>query len=390
MIPADVILLIFLAALGACVGSFLNVLIYRLPEGKNIVHPPSACPGCGTRIRWYDNVPVLSWLLLRGRCRQCGQPISAQYPIVEALTAGLFVGWFVVAYHTDLRPDFAGPGFVNTWPVFAVYLVLFAGLLAATVIDARYLVIPLTVMWFVTAVALVVYPLYGGWFVDRPHAWLGGLGMDAPAPWPAAAWVGAALGGAAGLAGSIILVQAGLLPRSFDVAPVEPADDEAPDAFLEHPHPRREVLKECLFLVLPVAGAVVVSALLDGRDMPAWVRVLGGVLLGYLAGGAVVWATRVLGTLGFGREAMGLGDVHLLAAVGAVAGWPAAVLTFFVAPFLGLGWALLSAGAQQVLKREVRIIPYGPHLAAAAVGVIAFERPLMTFIATLINADPGY
>ncbi len=77
------------AAFGAIIGSFLNVVIWRLPRGENLAKPPSACPSCGSAIKPYDNVPVLSWLLLRGKCRNCGAGISARYPFVEALTAAL-------------------------------------------------------------------------------------------------------------------------------------------------------------------------------------------------------------------------------------------------------------------------------------------------------------
>lgn len=76
---------------GAVIGSFLNVVIYRVPRGLSVVHPPSACPGCGSAIAAYDNVPVLSWLILRGKCRNCAQPISIRYPLVESGTAILFV-----------------------------------------------------------------------------------------------------------------------------------------------------------------------------------------------------------------------------------------------------------------------------------------------------------
>jgi leader peptidase (prepilin peptidase)/N-methyltransferase len=79
---------IFAFMLGAVVGSFLNVCIYRLPKDESIVFPPSRCPGCGKNIRWFDNIPIISWLVLRGRCRSCSASISLQYPLVE-LTNGL-------------------------------------------------------------------------------------------------------------------------------------------------------------------------------------------------------------------------------------------------------------------------------------------------------------
>lgn len=91
---------------GLVVGSFLNVVVYRIPAGLSIVSPPSACPNCGTEIKPYDNLPVISWLVLRGKCRSCRSPISARYPLVEAASAALFLcvylvvglNWTVVAY----------------------------------------------------------------------------------------------------------------------------------------------------------------------------------------------------------------------------------------------------------------------------------------------------
>src|SRR4051812_15419187 len=86
--------------LGAIIGSFLNVVAYRLPRKESLAHPPSRCPSCGAPVKPYDNVPVLSWLLLRGRCRSCGAPISWRYPLVEAGT-GLLCAAVVVAKGAD-------------------------------------------------------------------------------------------------------------------------------------------------------------------------------------------------------------------------------------------------------------------------------------------------
>jgi len=82
---------------GLLIGSFLNVVAYRLPKGESLAFPGSHCPSCDEPVRFYDNIPVLSWLLLRGRCRSCSEPIGARYPIVEAVTAVLFAA--VVAVH---------------------------------------------------------------------------------------------------------------------------------------------------------------------------------------------------------------------------------------------------------------------------------------------------
>jgi leader peptidase (prepilin peptidase)/N-methyltransferase len=92
---AAAIFAVWLLAFGGAVGSFLNVVVYRLPIGKSLLYPGSHCPACSHPIRWYDNVPVLAWFLLRGRCRDCGSGISLRYPVVEAITAGVFllVGW---------------------------------------------------------------------------------------------------------------------------------------------------------------------------------------------------------------------------------------------------------------------------------------------------------
>lgn len=122
-----VVFYIFAFVLGAVVGSFLNVCIYRLPAGKSIVSPPSACPGCGNRIRWYDNVPIVSWFLLRGRCRHCRAPIAWRYPLVEALN-GLLT---LLLFH-KFGPTFA----------FLALFVFCSSLVAITFIDLDHQIIP--------------------------------------------------------------------------------------------------------------------------------------------------------------------------------------------------------------------------------------------------------
>jgi len=96
----DPVLITFLSTwlfvFGACIGSFVNVLVYRLPRKKSLVYPPSHCPACGCPIRWYDNVPVFGWIKLRGKCRDCQSPISIRYPCVEGFCGLLFGGVFVL------------------------------------------------------------------------------------------------------------------------------------------------------------------------------------------------------------------------------------------------------------------------------------------------------
>jgi leader peptidase (prepilin peptidase) / N-methyltransferase len=91
------------ALFGLLIGSFLNVVAWRLPRGESLVKPRSKCPGCGAAVKPYDNVPVFSWLLLRGRCRGCGERISARYPVVEAVTAVLYVSVVAAELHDPLK-----------------------------------------------------------------------------------------------------------------------------------------------------------------------------------------------------------------------------------------------------------------------------------------------
>ncbi len=118
---------VLIGVLGLLVGSFLNVLIHRLPRGESSVTPASRCPQCQTPIKPYDNIPVLSWLLLRGRCRNCGARISARYPVVEALTAAAFAG---AALTRGVDDDLA------LWLPFVAMLIAVAG------IDLDHRIIP--------------------------------------------------------------------------------------------------------------------------------------------------------------------------------------------------------------------------------------------------------
>ncbi|HLI24080.1 MAG TPA: prepilin peptidase [Acidimicrobiales bacterium] len=125
---------------GLVIGSFLNVVIHRVPERRSVVRPPSACPHCGTRISARDNVPVVSWLVLRGRCRSCAAPISVRYPLVELLTGALFA---LVALRFGWSP---------TLPAMLIFV---AGLVALAFCDLDRLVLPKRIV-YATAVLVAV------------------------------------------------------------------------------------------------------------------------------------------------------------------------------------------------------------------------------------------
>lgn len=91
----DILISIYVFCIGACLGSFMNVLTYRMPRGLSIITPPSSCTSCGNRIKPYDNIPIISWILLRGRCRFCGEKISVMYPMAETVTGLLFLAVYI-------------------------------------------------------------------------------------------------------------------------------------------------------------------------------------------------------------------------------------------------------------------------------------------------------
>ena len=146
-------LLIVAAGLyGLAIGSFLNVVIYRVPEKQSIIRPPSACPGCGAPIANRDNIPVFSWMILKGHCRHCGMRISIRYPLVELLTAGVFVAM-------ALR-------FGYSWTLPAE-IIFGAGLVTLAFIDLDHLLLPRQIVYTVgagvLAALLVAAGVQGAW-----------------------------------------------------------------------------------------------------------------------------------------------------------------------------------------------------------------------------------
>jgi leader peptidase (prepilin peptidase)/N-methyltransferase len=167
----------FAGVLGAIFGSFLNVVIHRLPRHESVVYPASHCPGCDMPVRPYDNIPILSWLLLRGHCRGCGEPISPRYPLVEAGTAALCVG--AVLAHDSVSSV-------------ALSIALILIVVPAAVIDLEHKIIPnkITALGAVLALAigialdpsgettrLIAGVAAGGFLLIAALAYPGGMGM---------------------------------------------------------------------------------------------------------------------------------------------------------------------------------------------------------------------
>ena len=251
------LLLVGAGLLGLALGSFLNVCIVRLPNDRSLVRPPSSCPRCRHPIAWHDNIPVLSWLLLRGRCRHCSEPISVQYPLVEVAVGVIWV-LAVAHYGASTR---------------AVAAALFATiLLGIAVTDARHYLIPDEYTW-------------------------GGLVL--------------------GLAFSLT----GGVPGFLDA------------------------------------------------------------VLGAAVGFALLFAVAQAGQWAFKEEAMGGGDIKMMAMVGAFVGWKGVLLTVFLAALLGsLIFVPLS------LKKK-RLVPFGVFLALGAVITFAFQDGIIAWYLHFLRGE---
>ncbi len=308
------LLLFFLFVLGTIVGSLLNVCIYRIPLEKSILWPGSHCGNCLQPIRWYDNIPLVSYLVLRGRCRACGQAFSARYLLVELLTGLSFAGLFyleVVAnvHHVEAlrRARFLleyrlFPGW-QAWVFFGFHALLVSLLIVATFCDLDYREIPLAVTIPGTILGLVGATL---WAWPWPNA-------PAQALMPQTPWW---------LVSPNLGPKTGLYPWPF-------------------------------WGPLPAWFA-------PGGN---WQTGLATGLVGALVGTAMLRVIRFVFTLGLGIEALGLGDADLMMMAGSFLGWQPVVVGFFFGVFVGLFF-----GIAQLVFRGDNMLPFGPSL---ALGVVA-------------------
>ncbi|TFU25208.1 A24 family peptidase [Thermus tengchongensis] len=340
---------LFALVLGLLVGSFLNVVVHRLPRGESIVFPPSRCPHCGHRLGPMDLVPVLSYLVLRGRCRYCGKPISPRYPLVEALTGGLFL-LASLFYPPSLEAllVFAFLGLLvalafidlDTYelPDGLTYGLLFLGLLSAYLLSFPRPFAEALDGALIAAGVLGLVAGYGGLFLRRFREARAEVPVG-PHQVHMAALFGALLGPGVGMA--LAFLTWALSARTG--RPVV-----LPDRITLP-------LLPLAWILAPYLGADLLSTL-KGSFLAA-----GGLALA----GGLYWAFKPVNEVNKEGEetdpvAMGYGDVKLLGALGAWLG-----LYSLLALFLGV-----FVGALVGLAFRQRKIPFGPYLALG--GVVAF------------------
>lgn len=333
-------------ALGACIGSFLNVVIHRVPLGMSVNHPRrSFCPHCRSGIPMWLNLPLVSWLWLRGKCRSCGGPISIRYFGVELLTALLFVAvWLTV-------PPMAAP---FLW-------VMVALLVAVTCIDAEHLIIPTGLTWAGAVVGLAAcvawprLPVMGG----VADGWIGGLKQGG------IGWVSGFLGlwGVVEMGKLAFGRRAMRFEQAVDWSLEEPKGEQDPLSFVLDneatpwwdlfTRKSDRLIVECSEIRVDGRdvgpGTLVIReqavSLPDGRELPI-------AELASLSGRT----TSVV----IPREAMGFGDVHLLGMIGAFFGWTGVLFSLFAASIYAILWAI--AGRVGFGRQ----LPFGPFLALGA------------------------
>ncbi|NBQ13917.1 MAG: prepilin peptidase [Proteobacteria bacterium] len=378
-----IINLAFMFAFGACAGSFIHVVAYRMPAGLSVISPPSRCPVCGFRLPWHQNVPIIGYLTLRGRCAACKVGIPARYVFSEIALGLLFAGIYAVLFLPGTA-DFWYPvgegwwhaqGALRALPALFVVLWATGALVAMTICDARTYLIPVALPGWASVVAFVGWPIVA----------LMSLDVGLPFPVSVPAWpVGcAAIGAMGGLAVARMLLAAGVLPRSFEDWDQYAADEG--DVFADYPYARREMMKEIAFVGPAVLFGAVGWAVGQWLGAPLQPWPAGNALMacatGFVIGGGIVWALRIIASLLLDTEALGLGDVHLMACVGAAFGWRVAVVGFVVAPFIGLAWWV-----GNLFRRAPMRMPFGPSLAVGSLSAFLLKPVLATAVAGGLSA----
>lgn len=325
---------------GSIVGSFLNVCIHRLPLGQSVVTPPSHCPHCQYSIPWYLNIPLVTWLMVQGKCRNCGAPISFRYFVVELLTASLFLGCWLAFGHQSVA-------------LALVYCVFLAGLIAASFIDVEHFIIPDQI-----TLGGIGAGFLGSLFLPELHQ------AHGPADSLKQSLIGAAFG-----SGLIYLILR-LGKLAFGRQRIR-LSSESKIVFTEHSVvlPDKEIPYEELFYrrsdVVALDARIV--ELVDRCYLNVLVRLTPDVLrIGddEFKPEDVRHLEAVTGEILLPREAMGLGDVKFMGAIGAFLGWQGVGFALMVSSLVGsaIGVGLIVAGRRAWSSR----MPYGPYIAMAA------------------------
>jgi leader peptidase (prepilin peptidase)/N-methyltransferase len=337
---------------GCIVGSFLNVCIYRMPIGKSVVSPPSHCPHCNYSIPFYFNVPLVTWLMLRGKCANCGAPISIRYFLVELLTGLMFLScWLLYGHQSAL--------------VALIYCLVMAGLIVATFIDLAHFIIP---------DEITIGGIGGGLLLSFAVPALHGL----PAQHLIGLWK-SFLGAVAGW----VIVEAVRQGGKLAFGRMKVAFESETKIFFGETgvlFPEGELAYEEIFYrdsdairfhATHVELADRCFANVDVALSPLKLKVG----TEEFAPEQNIFMEAVTSKLVLPREAMGFGDVKFMAAIGAFLGWQATIFSLVVSSFIGA----FVGGLLILLKRHKRSnpIPYGPYIAAAAALWIFAGRPLV-------------
>jgi leader peptidase (prepilin peptidase)/N-methyltransferase len=341
--------------LGCIVGSFLNVCIYRMPIGKSIVSPPSYCPHCGYSIPFYLNVPLITWITLRGKCANCGASISIRYLLVELLTGLAFLACWL--FYGRQAPALA-----------LAYSVVMGGLIVATFIDLAHFIIPDEI-----TIGGMILGLLSSLAVPALHNQAGSRAKGL-----IASFIGLVVGGVLVEAvrqggklafGRLKLAFADNTKIFFGETGVILPDREIPydEIFYRKSdairfHARHLELADRCFLNAEVALSPLKLKINEEEFDPE----------------QNLFMEAVTDQMVLPREAMGFGDVKFMAAIGAFLGWQATVFSLVVSSFIGA----IVGGTLILLKRHERAnpIPYGPYIAvAAALWIFAGERMMSWF-----------
>jgi len=349
--------------LGCIVGSFLNVCIHRMPLGQSIVSPPSHCPHCKYSIPWFLNIPLVTWLSLRGKCKNCGAPISVRYFLVELLTGVAFLScWLAFGRQSAL--------------IALVYALFLAGLIVATFIDFEHFIIPDEI----TIGGMVLGFLCSFLLPSLHHesSVTGGMKQSL-----------LGMGVGAGVIYAILRLGKVLFGRQKLALA---ADTKIVFGETSLQLPDRDILYEEIFY--RPSDAIALQArtveLVDRCYKDVAVRLSSSRLqIGeeQLNPEEVPYLEAVSEEIVLPREAMGLGDVKFMGAIGVFLGWQAVIFSLVVSSFIGamVGLTLVLSGKRALSSR----LPYGPYIALAATIWIFFGPDLLGWYVGIINRMIG-